>query len=92
MNPYERRIIHTAVQEIEGVTSRSIGSGMDRRVLIEPEGGVKHPYRNDRRGGRRPASPKAPVDANREKKVEQKLTFQSSVKFRLIRITTDNQS
>ena len=26
MNPYERRIIHTAVQEIEGVTSWSVGS------------------------------------------------------------------
>ncbi len=46
MNPYERRIIHTAVQEIDGVTSRSIGNGIDRRVVIEPEGGVKY---NDRR-------------------------------------------
>ena len=86
MNPYERRIIHTAVQEIEGVTSRSIGSGMDRRVLIEPEGGVKHPYRNDRRGGRRPASPKAPVDANREKKVDRA----DIPKFGKIQVNKDN--
>ncbi len=69
MNPYERRIIHTAVQEVEGVTSRSVGNGMDRRVVIEPEGGVRRPYRNDRRGGRRPA-PTATVDPNREKKVD----------------------
>ncbi|MBQ8338723.1 MAG: KH domain-containing protein, partial [Oscillospiraceae bacterium] len=27
MNPYERRIIHTAVQDIEGVVSNSIGEG-----------------------------------------------------------------
>ncbi len=86
MNPYERRIIHTAVQEIEGVTSRSIGSGMDRRVLIEPEGGVKHAYRNDRRGGRRPASPKAPVDANREKKVDRA----DIPKFGKIQVNKDN--
>ena len=67
MNPYERRIIHTAVQEIEGVTSRSVGSGVDRRVLIEPVGGVK-----DNGGHRRSRAPKAPVaaDPNREKRVD----------------------
>ena len=53
MNPYERRIIHTAVQEIEGVESRSIGYNQDRRVVLEPEGGVKP--RNDRRRGSKPA-------------------------------------
>lgn len=41
MNPYERRIIHTTIQEIEGVESRSIGYNQDRRVVIEPVGGVK---------------------------------------------------
>lgn len=41
MNPYERRIIHTTVQEIKGVESRSIGYNQDRRVVLEPEGGVK---------------------------------------------------
>ena len=34
MNPYERRIIHTAVQEIEGVSSHSVGEGSGRRVVI----------------------------------------------------------
>ena len=56
MNPYERRIIHTAVQEIEGVTSNSIGEGSNRRVVIYPEGGdMRPPKRNDNRrrnGGR----------------------------------------
>ena len=51
MNPYERHIIHTAVQDIEGVSSHSIGSNIDRRVVITPADGA---YRkNDRRGGRR---------------------------------------
>lgn len=54
MNPYERRIIHTAVQEIEGVVSNSVGEGSGRRVVISPEGGDKRPpRRDDRRGGRR---------------------------------------
>ncbi|MBE6781306.1 MAG: KH domain-containing protein [Ruminococcaceae bacterium] len=57
MNPYERRIIHTAVQEIDGVVSSSIGEGSGRRVVISPEGGDKRPPRNnDRRSrGSRPA-------------------------------------
>lgn len=51
MNPYERRILHTTVQEIEGVESRSIGFDLDRRVVLEPEGGVKSNGYGGRRGG-----------------------------------------
>ena len=48
MNPYERRIIHTAVQDIAGVISSSIGEGSNRRVVIYPEGGqIRPPRRND---------------------------------------------
>ena len=72
MNPYERHIIHTAVQDIEGVTSHSIGSNVERRVVISPADGGKG--RNDRRGGRRSGgnhrsqkSTSAPVE-NREPK------------------------
>lgn len=36
MNPYERRVIHTAIQEIEGVDSHSVGSDAERRVVITP--------------------------------------------------------
>ncbi len=39
MNPYERRIIHTAVQEIEGVSSHSVGEGSGRRVVISSDKG-----------------------------------------------------
>lgn len=50
MNPYERRIIHTAVQEIEGVTSASFGDGSARRVVIGIEGQeIAPPRLNDRR-------------------------------------------
>lgn len=54
MNPYERRIIHTAVQEIEGVVSYSVGADASRRVVIALAEGVKptHPSRgyNNNRG------------------------------------------
>lgn len=47
MSAYERRIIHTAVQEIEGVCSASIGEGKNRRVVIFPEGGTPNMPRRD---------------------------------------------
>ena len=34
MNPYERRIIHSAISSMEGVRSESKGEGRDRRVVI----------------------------------------------------------
>lgn len=61
MNPYERRIIHTAVQEIEGVKSLSIGYNQDRRVVIEPVDGVRRSLGgNYRRGSKPQAVTKAP--------------------------------
>ncbi len=76
MNPYERRIIHTAVQAIDGVTSASFGEGINRRVVIGKEGTELKPLRNDRahgrrddrrRGGRRPSN-KVEATPNREPK------------------------
>ncbi len=67
MNPYERRIIHTAVQGIDGVVSNSFGEGSSRRVVIAPEGGdIRPPKReNGRRDGysRKRAPQKAVTDA-----------------------------
>lgn len=36
MNPYERRIVHSVVTEMEGVTSKSKGEDPNRRVIILP--------------------------------------------------------
>lgn len=36
MNPYERRLVHLAVAEIEGVTTESEGDGVMKRVIILP--------------------------------------------------------
>ena len=40
MNPYERRIIHSEIQHMEGVTTNSIGTDNNRRIVIflEDEG------------------------------------------------------
>ena len=64
MNPYERRIIHTTVQEIEGVESMSVGQGQDRKVVLQPTGGVKYRQGGGRRGysnGRPAAKKSAPL-------------------------------
>lgn len=52
MNPYERRIVHTTIQEIEGVKSHSVGFDNERRVVITPinQNGNGGGYRKDRRG------------------------------------------
>lgn len=52
MNPYERRIIHTAVQQVEGVKSWSEGEDLNRHVVVGPVDGERYPRRDNRyRGG-----------------------------------------
>ena len=66
MNPHERRIIHAALQDVEGVTTYSTGSEPNRKVIVAPEGmqpvqsaaskktgGSRR--RRGNRGGRKPA-------------------------------------
>ena len=54
MNPYERRIIHTAVQKIRGASSWSEGENMQRHVVIGPDPDYKPSYNKGgyRKGGR----------------------------------------
>lgn len=58
MNPYERRIIHSAISKMEGVRSESKGEGRDRRVVIystAPDAQTENTYGERRPGnGRRP--------------------------------------
>lgn len=51
MNPYERRIVHSTVQGVNGATSKSTGSEPNRRVVISPDGERPH-QGNRKRGGR----------------------------------------
>lgn len=53
MNSYERRIIHNAIGELEGISSWSIGEGENRRVVIGTGRDNKTVYADrNRRGGR----------------------------------------
>jgi len=86
MNPYERRIIHSAVQTVEGATSKSVGEDPYRKVVISSLNPVKKQSRNNggrrsggngrggrRNGGYRDRREKAPAyvpDPNAEIKVE----------------------
>lgn len=36
MSPWQRRIVHMVVQEIEGVESTSVGEGRERHLVIAP--------------------------------------------------------
>ena len=37
MNPYERRIVHIAANQVPGITSESLGEGFLKRVKITPQ-------------------------------------------------------
>lgn len=52
MNPYERRLIHTAVQDVKGATSWSVGSEPNRHVVIGPSDDNPKKNSRNRRGGR----------------------------------------
>lgn len=66
MNPYERRVIHSTISEIEGVSSRSVGEEPYRKIIISsntPRNGGKrrNGQRDDRRNsGRRNDRPRRP--------------------------------
>lgn len=53
MNPYERRIIHTAVQKVDGATSWSEGENMNRHVVIGPDGKRSNNRGKGGKGGNR---------------------------------------
>lgn len=53
MNPYERRIIHTTVQKVNGAISWSEGEDLARHVVIGPDPEHKPAYRNSRGGQNR---------------------------------------
>ena len=36
MNPYERRVIHLALKDREGIKTESVGEGSERQVVIKP--------------------------------------------------------
>ena len=63
MNPYERRIIHSAISKMEGVRIESKGEGRDRRVVIystAPDAQTENTYGERRPRGGRPGNGRRP--------------------------------
>ncbi len=85
MNPYERRIIHTAVQKVEGATSYSVGSDPNRHVVIapsednpvKPRSNRSQRQRGERRDGNRPNRGERRSDAMPERPVREVRKFVS---------------
>ena len=78
MNPYERRIIHSAVGDMEGVSSWSVGNDRDRHVVIGPSskegqtGGDRGQFRGDRDRGPRRGRSDDRRDNNRPERTERR--------------------
>lgn len=55
MNPYERRIIHSMISEIEGVSSRSVGEEPYRKIIISSlnKKDNRHGHGGGKKGDRR---------------------------------------
>ncbi|MBQ7896854.1 MAG: protein jag [Clostridia bacterium] len=63
MSAYERRTIHSEVQDIEGVTTFSIGSGDQRKVVVSPENQRAPKPKTQKKDAPRKAEPeKKPLD------------------------------
>lgn len=75
MNPYERRIIHTVVQTVEGAKSWSEGENLNRHVVIGPEGGERPFSRRNNR--KRNFSDKPRTGYNRSQKSASGASFNS---------------
>ncbi len=79
MNPYERRIIHAVLSEIEGVTSKSRGEEPNRKIIIfsnDPKARNNNKSRNDGRrnnngGNNRYSKPVYRENRKPEKTMEQ---------------------
>ena len=77
MNAYERRIIHAEIQKIEGVSTNSVGTEGNRRVIIFPEGSAKptemtKPEKKNRQGDPKKGSKRSDKPANGERRNAEK--------------------
>lgn len=86
MNPYERRIIHSRISEIEGVSSRSIGEDPYRKVVISSvngrrnSGGNRSGKGDQNRGGKRAGRERKPEEFKRTNLDSVKTSFERDYK------------
>lgn len=85
MNPYERRVIHSAVSAIEGVSSHSVGEEPYRKIIISSDNpaprnnGKKRERHNSQRNDRRNGRPRNHDNFER-KKVDLSTSFEKDYK------------
>lgn len=82
MNPYERRVIHSAVSKIEGVSSHSVGEEPYRKIIISsdnPKNNKRRDRRNGQRNDRRNSRPKNRENFER-RKVDLSTSFEKDYK------------
>ncbi len=60
MNPYERRIIHSELQDFPNVATHSVGSDVNRKIIITYEGADRQMQNKRRRNDRRTQQHAAP--------------------------------
>lgn len=80
MNPYERRIIHSCVQSIDGITTFSIGEEPYRKVVIAPERGSSYhnnSYKSESRPFARTTGTRRPQNRNKVKSYDEFLASAS---------------
>ena len=85
MNPYERRIIHSRIAEIDGVTSRSVGEDPYRKVVVSSvngrrQGGNRGGRNGQNHGGKRPYRERGPEDFKRKNLDSMKTSFERDYK------------
>lgn len=85
MNPYERRIIHSKISEIEGVTSKSVGEDPYRKVVVSSttgrrSGGNRGGRGGQNRGGKRPYRERKPEDFQHKNLDSMKTSFERDYK------------
>ena len=85
MNPYERRIIHSKIAEIEGVVSHSVGEDPYRKVVVASVNGGNRRSRggknqNHGKGGKKPYREKRPEDFTPSSLDNMKTSFEKDYK------------
>lgn len=82
MNPYERRIIHSKIAEIDGVVSHSVGEDPYRKVVVAVPGGQNRRNRrnNGNDGNRKPYREKRPEDFKPSNLDNMKTSFEKDYK------------
>lgn len=78
MNPYERRIIHSNLQDSESVTTYSVGQEPYRKVVIAPKNAK--PYRKGRGGYNKKRAPKQETEPVAEKTGSYTTTYKADFK------------